>query len=308
LLVRCSGKSAFAGENTVLAPILLAAAAAAGWGAADFLGGRASDHTLVFSVIAITELAGAIPLIPTLVTTCASGWNDRLLLAGVGGLAVTVELGVIYYALSVGAAFITAPVGALGAVLAVTAGIAGGDALSPALALALVCAILGGGISAAADAGGRGGLSRSQSIAACLLAASAIAATQITLHAAGAVDPYAATAIEHLSTAASAAILAAGIVTRGRLSSPPAGETRALPHRRRLPTLGLAALTGTGGDVAFAAAAHGPLSAVSAIASLYPIPTILLACAGERRRPSRIHTAGIVLALTGAVAIGTLSP
>lgn len=82
---------------------------------------------------------------------------------------------------------------------------------------------------------------------------------------------------------------------------------RELPERRGLPLLALVALTGTGGDLAFAAASHGQLSTVSATASLYPVPTIMLGAALGGRRPRRMHALGIMLALTGARLLGALS-
>lgn len=71
-------------------------------------------------------------------------------LAAVAGAAVTVELGVVYAALSRGDTFIGAPTGALGAAIAVLVGMIGGDPIGPAVTLGLVCVLLGGGISARA--------------------------------------------------------------------------------------------------------------------------------------------------------------
>ena len=111
--------------------ILFAAAAAIGWGASDFFGGDASRRdTSVFVIVALSELLGVLLLLPALVVRgVAPPTNPRLLFAVLAGVAVTAELGLIYRALSRGDAFITAPVGALGAAGAVTIGLIGGDPL-----------------------------------------------------------------------------------------------------------------------------------------------------------------------------------
>ena len=128
--------------------ILLAVGAALGWGAADFFGGRATRRTPVFVIVALSELGGLLVLVPVLVARGAPlPSNPRLWLACLAGVAITVELGLIYFALSRGEAFITAAVGALGAAIAVTAGLIGGDPLDATIAAGLICALIGGGVS-----------------------------------------------------------------------------------------------------------------------------------------------------------------
>lgn len=278
--------------------ILLAIVAAVGWGATDFYGGQASRReTSVFVVVGVSELLGAALLIPVLVARgSAPPANPRLLLAGVAGLAVTAELSLIYRALSKGNAFITAPVGALGAAAAVTIGLLGGDPLDLAIAAGLACALLGGGISAWSSPATSRATSL-QSAAICLAAASAVGVTLTCLHAAGRVDPYWATATEHVSTA-----LSAGLVVAFRQR---ATLRQSLPRREHLPTLALVATAGVGGDVAYAAASHhGALSVVSAISSLYPLMTIALGRLVRDQRATRFQLVGIAVALLGAVLLG----
>ena len=71
--------------------------------------------------------------------------------------------------------------------------------------------------------------------------------------------------------------------------------------------IALAAVTGAGGDLAYAAGSTGALSTVSAIASLYPIPTIALAFAIQHRHTQRAQAIGITLALVGATVLGAAS-
>lgn len=126
--------------------ILLAVGAAVGWGAADFFGGTLRRRTPVLVIVAVSELIGLVVVVPVLISRgIPLPSNPLLLLACVAGIGVTGELGLIYVALSRGEGFITAPVGALGAATAVTAGLIGGDPLSPLIAAGLLCALLGGG-------------------------------------------------------------------------------------------------------------------------------------------------------------------
>lgn len=289
----------------------LALLAALGWGAADFLGGLSRADTLVFSVLAISELIGAAMIGPALALTPIPHWSGHLWLACLAGVGVTVELGVVYYALSIGAAFITAPVGAIGAALTVTAGLLGGDPLTPLIAVGLACAVIGGGLSATGGTDSTDGDHRLPGPArlalACLIASAGVGLMQITLHAAGKVDPYWAAELEHLATAASAGVVVLAVALRRR--SPTASEHRGpiTPRRSQLPLLALVALTGAGGDVAYAAASSGALSTVSAIASLYPIPTIALASAVQHRRARPVQALGILLALAGAAILGAVA-
>jgi drug/metabolite transporter (DMT)-like permease len=278
--------------------ILLAVAAAIGWGAADFCGGDASRReTSVFVIVALSELFGVLLLLPTLVVRgVPPPTNPRLLFAAVAGVAVTAELGLIYRALSRGDVFITAPVGALGAAAAVTIGLIGGDPLDLVIAAGLLCALIGGAISAC----GSPITSRTvviRNAAICLGAAAAVGTMLTCFHAAGRLDPYWATATEHISTAVSAG-LAALLGNRRSLR-------HSLPRRPQMPTLALVAIVGVGGDLAYAAASrHGALSIVSAISSLYPLTTVGLARLVRARRPTRIQLLGIAVALLGAILLG----
>jgi drug/metabolite transporter (DMT)-like permease len=288
--------------------IVLALAASVGWGAADFFGGAASRRTSVFVIVAVTEAVGLVAITPVLIVRgTPSGLDPGLLLAAVAGLGVTIELSLIYVALSRGAGFITAPVGALGTAMAVVVGLLGGDPIDLALALGLLCAIVGGGLSAVTpgDEDDRSPSLR-RTVAICLGAAAGVAIMLISLRAAGRADPYWATAIEHASTALSAGVLAA-LSFRGRRRravSALAGSP-ALPQRGQLPLIALAAVTGVGGDVAYASASrHGALSLVSSISSLYALTTIALGVVIQRRRAGPIQAVGVVLALSGAAVLG----
>jgi hypothetical protein len=83
-------------------------------------------------------------LIPVLVVRGTPPPDDpRLLLGALAGLSVTVELSLIYRALGRGEAFITAPIGALGAAAAVAFGLIGGDPIGVALTGIAIVAVVG---------------------------------------------------------------------------------------------------------------------------------------------------------------------
>ena len=285
--------------------IWLAAAAAAAWGAADYLGGASRGRTPVLVVVAFSEFLGLCLLIPVLMARgIPFPASPRMLLAVVAGAGVTIELGLIYLALSRGEGFITAGVGALGAAAAATAGLITGDPLDAVVAAGLACALVGGGVSAWTSDGAsrRGGALRSAGL--CAGAAAGVALMLISFRAAGRVDPYWATAVEHASTAACAVLiqLVAGRRPSRRQRRPPPER---LPRPAQMPGLALVALAGVVGDLAYASASqHGTLSVVSAVSSLYPVATIALGVALQGQRPSRVQFAGITLALIGATVLG----
>jgi drug/metabolite transporter (DMT)-like permease len=279
--------------------VLLAVAAAAGWGASDFFGGDATRRrTPVLVVIAVSELLGLALLAPVLIARgAAPPAEPRLLLAALAGLAVTIELSLVYLALSRGDAFITAPVGALGAATAVTIGLTGGDPLDLAIAAGLLLALLGSAICAWTSGAGAGGGTLGHTAAVCIGAAAAVGVMLTCFHSAGRLDAGWATATEHASTALSAGGAALFL---GRRPS-----YRILPAVAQLPALGRVAAVGVGGDLAYAAASqHGTLSIVSAISSLYPVTTVLLGRGLQGRRATRVQLLGMALALLGAGLLG----
>jgi drug/metabolite transporter (DMT)-like permease len=286
----------------MLMAILLALATALGWGASDYFGGDASRGASPLAVVAVAELLGLAPLaLIQLATGAPFPAEPRLLFAVAAGMSVTLELSIIYTAISKGLAFITAPVGALGALGAVAVGLVGGESLGALAAVGIAFALLGSGISAWAAPGqnGTGHATSWRAAQLCLVAAAAVATSLSTLHAAGRLDPVWATAVEHASTTLSAGL--AVLVASRRSGHSVHGS---LPRGVNLKLL-LVAVAGTGGDLAYVAASrHGALGIVSTISSLYPVTTIALGATFLRQRPTRAQAIGIVLALAGAVLLG----
>jgi drug/metabolite transporter (DMT)-like permease len=286
--------------------IWLAAAAAVGWGAADYFGGASRGRTPVLVIVAVSELLGLCLLIPVLAARgIPPPANPRLFLAAVAGAGVTIELSLIYLALSRGEGFITASTGALGAAIGATVGLVAGDPLDALVGAGLACALVGGGVSAwtpgrgnrTPDGGNRWrGPLRSAALSAG--AAVGVAMMLVSFRAAGRVDPYWATAVEHASTGLCAILVELAVSRR-----PLRGRLPRLPQVRGL---ALVAVAGVAGDLAYAGASqHGALSVISAVSSLYPVTTIALGVAVQGQRPNRIQVAGIALALIGAAVLGS---
>ena len=290
-----------------MAVILGAGAAAIGWGISDYMGGDVSSRDApVFLVVAISEVVGVILLLPVLVAHLGSVPGDpRLLLAALAGVSATLELGLIYRALSRGRALITAPVGALGAAVAVTVGMIGGNPLDPMILAGLACALVGSVIStwSSSERLSVAALGRGDAVV-CVAAAVSVGATLTLLHAAGRANPYWVTAVQHASTGVSAAIAAAIIVAR---AASHARDRAGIPLLTPGTVLGLAliAIAGTGGDLGYVTASHrGSLSIVAALASLYPLATIALGRVLRGHRPSHAQLVGVAIALTGAALLG----
>jgi drug/metabolite transporter (DMT)-like permease len=276
--------------------VLLAAGAAISWGASDFFGGALRRNLPVFVVVAVSQLLGLLVLAPILLVRGVPFPDDpHILFAAVAGLGVTLELRLVYLAISRGDAFVTAPVGALGAALAVAVGLLTGDRLTVPVAAGVLCALIGGLISAWSSPRRSGSLLSGAAL--CLGAAIGLATGFVCLHAAGRVDPYWAATVIDAATAIPAALAALAGARQGR----PA--IRAKPGHLAL--LAVPAAAGVAGDLAFLSASrHGSLSVVSAISSLYPLMTIALGMALQGRRSGPKEAVGLALALAGAVTLG----
>ena len=124
--------------------VLFGLLAAAAYGAADFAGGRVSRIADVFSVVLVSQLLGAVPLlivIPFLAegspTAVALGWGAA---AGLGGGAGVLFL---YRGLAIGRMSVVAPItGVVAAILPVVFGLTIGERPSPISLVGVVVALV----------------------------------------------------------------------------------------------------------------------------------------------------------------------
>ncbi|HWD86041.1 MAG TPA: DMT family transporter [Solirubrobacteraceae bacterium] len=275
--------------------ILLAVGAAVAWGASDFFGGALRRGLPVFAVLAVTQLIGLLLLIPVLLLHGVPfPHNPRILFAAAAGIGTTLELCLVYLAISRGDSFITAPVAAIGATLAVLTGLIGGEQLSLPVAAGLACALCGG-LSSAFSSPERPS-SMPAAVGICLGAAVGLAGALVCLHAASRIDPVWAATLLDVGTLVPAVLIFSARSGRAR---------RTLPGLGRLWPLLLPAAAGVGGDLAYGTASrHGALSIVSGVSCLYPLVTIGLGVLLQGRRAHLAEAGGLALAVAGTVLLG----
>jgi drug/metabolite transporter (DMT)-like permease len=291
--------------------IMLALGAACAWGSSDYIGGLQTRRSGLWAVIVVSQvvgLAGAGAVI--LLRGTPPPQLTYLVPALLGGLVGAVAISCFYAALAMGTMSIVAPITAANAVVPVLVGVARGE--RPSLVQAVGMALAFAGVVMAAREsgdepvealGGVGAPARTpaqvaahkadrRSIALALVAALGVGLWSVGTRYTAIHDPYWAMFCGRLAGAS--AFLGYFFVRRPRLHVAP---------RAALPIVAVAILD-TGANGLFAVAtAHGLLSVVSVLSSLYPVATIILAhlLLKERIRPSQ--QAGVAGALVGVVLI-----
>jgi drug/metabolite transporter (DMT)-like permease len=112
-------------------PLVISLASAASWGISDFLGGLQSRRLPVLGVLAVSQPAGLLlilPLIPLIGADSISA--GKFAIAFLAGAASLGGLGAFYAAMAMGTVSVVAPIASLGVVVPVVVGIASGE--SPA--------------------------------------------------------------------------------------------------------------------------------------------------------------------------------
>ena len=277
--------------------VLFGLLAAATYGAADFIGGRVSRSFDAFSVVLISQLIGAVPLIlavPFLAegspTVTALGWGAA---AGLGGGTGVLFL---YRGLAVGRMSVVAPItGVVAAVVPVVVGLVTGERPSPlslaGVVLALVAVIL---VSSAAPPDDEkdvalseelSGPSQSSGVPFAFGAGLSFALFFVFLNAAdreSAVWPLLGT------RGASLLLVAVVVIALRKPMKPPPGTIVAI---------GWAGVLDVGANVFYLVSTRfGLLSLVAVLTSMYPAITVLLARMFLNERMIRMQLVGLALA------------
>jgi drug/metabolite transporter (DMT)-like permease len=291
------------------AHVVLAVAAAASWGASDFLGGVAGRRSSGPAVAFTSQLVGFFALLAAALVVAGSPDAGDLawgLAAGLGGAA---GVALLYHGLAVGQMSVVAPVTAVGgAAIPVVFGLLTGDRPgAPALAgvvlaltaVAVLC------VSAPQDedsaeplgpAGGQVALQRrgtlQAGLVAGLLAGAGFGLFFICVERAGS-----GAGLWPLVAARVSSVTALGILVMA---------TGSIALRRRdaalIVVVGLLdALANVG---YLLATRRGPLSIVALLASLYPAVTVLMARVALGERLSAVQSAGLAAA---GVAVGLIA-
>ena len=271
---------------------LLALGASLSWGVGDFLGGVKARVLPSLMVLAASQPFGLAALGIAVAVRGTGIPGDEVAWSALAAVAGTVGLFAFYRGMAAGAISIVAPIAALAAGIPVIWGVAvSGDHVSGLQAVGFVAAV-GGSVAASLELRPE----RAQVAAGvgwAVLAMLAFGAYFVPMHAASTQD-WLWPAFLFRCTSVTL-VWSVVLIRRVR-------PTGLRPHLAALIAIGF---LDTGGNALFAAAssAHGLLSVVSVLASLYPVVTVLLARLVLGERVQRTQDAGILLVLVGVVLI-----
>jgi drug/metabolite transporter (DMT)-like permease len=275
-----------------LLALAISLASGLSWGVSDFLGGLQSRRMPVLAVLIVSQSAGlvfALALLPVLGADPLPA--HKVLIAAGAGAAAIGGLGAFYRGLAVGTMSIVAPIAALGVVVPVTVGLAGGEAPGPVALAGLALAIVGVVVLSYEEDPDHAGRGR-ESILLALVAALGFGGFFTGLDLVATDRP--GWAITSARLGGIAVVAAAVLATRTELG----GVRPALPV---LITIGAFDITA---NTLFAiATTRGLLPVVAVGGSMYPAFTIALAHLFLGERLASAQRVGVVLALTGVLLI-----
>jgi drug/metabolite transporter (DMT)-like permease len=269
----------------------LALAASAAWGVGDFLGGWRSRTLAPLAVLAISQPVG----LAVLAVVVAARWEGppgpKVALVVPAAMFGTVGLVAFYRGMAAGAISLVAPIAGTSAVVPVVYGLATGDSPSALQELGFVAAV-GGVVLTSFDRGAAGRVPLAAGVGWGLLAALAFGGYFVPMHEASGEDFLWAAFLFRVTSAT--LVWCAVVALRPSLR----------PTRPYLASLAVIGVADTGGNVLFAAAsAHGVISVVSVLASLYPVVTVFLARLALHERVHRSQEAGVAVTLAGIVLV-----
>jgi drug/metabolite transporter (DMT)-like permease len=275
-----------------LGAALLALGASLSWGVGDFLGGVKARVMPSLIVMAASQPFGLAALGIALAIRGTGVPGGEVAWSALSAVLGTVGLFAFYRGMAKGAISVVAPIAALSAGIPVIWGVAvNGDHIRDLQAMGFVAAI-GGSVAASLEL--RPGRTQiAAGVGWALLAMVAFGAYYVPMHAASTQDwlwP------AFLFRCTSVTLVYSVVLIR-RIR-----PTGLRGHWAALIAIGF---LDTGGNALFAAAssAHGLLSVVSVLASLYPVVTVLLARLMLGERVQRSQDAGVLLVLAGVVLI-----
>jgi drug/metabolite transporter (DMT)-like permease len=273
-------------------PALFALAASLSWGVGDFLGGVKARVLPSLTVLAVSQPFGLAALGIAVAVRGTGIPGDEVAWSALAAVFGTVGLFVFYIGMAAGAISVVAPIAALSAGIPVIWGVAvSGDHVSTLQVVGFVAAV-GGSVAASLERRPE----RTQIAAGvgwAVLAMLAFGAYYVPMHAASTQDwlwP------AFLFRCTSVTLVWSVVLTR---------RLRPTGLRGNWAALIAIGFLDTGGNALFAAAssAHGLLSVVAVLASLYPVVTVLLARLLLEERVQRTQDVGVLAVLAGVVLI-----
>jgi drug/metabolite transporter (DMT)-like permease len=266
-------------------PALLALLSSLLWGGADFLGGALSRRMPAATVVALSQGAALVGLVP--LALLLGERPDHVWAGFAAGAVGAVALGCFYAALAAGTMGVVAPVAATGAVVPVVVGLARGEQPGLVQGLGMAVALLGVVLASGPELSGGASL---RPLALAVVAALGFGTVMLLL-AEGAEGPAGSVVVAMLTFRVAQVALVAPLALRGGTGG--AG-------RRALPLLLLLAAADVSANTAFAFATRADLlSVVAVLGSLYPVVTVLLARQVYRERLQRVQGVGVAATLAG---------
>jgi drug/metabolite transporter (DMT)-like permease len=268
---------------------LLALCSSLLWGTSDFVAGLKSKTLPPAAVVGWSQLVGFLALTVVVVLgnpLAESGWQGWAVASGIAG---AVALAAFYAALSTGTMSVVAPVASLGAAVPVLLGVATGDSPSLIAWVGMGIAVLGTMLASGPEI--QAGL-HVRPVALACVAAVGFGTVLFCMDRGARVSLVSTLWGMRLTSLVVYASIAAVRRTTGGVG------------RRDWPTLVFVGLADLGANAFFVAAStQGLVSVAAVLGSLYPVVTILLARAFLAERLRAIQSVGVVLAMTGVVAI-----
>ncbi|MFI8390907.1 EamA family transporter [Streptomyces sp. NPDC085540] len=280
---------------------LFALATAVLWGLADFGGGLLTRRIPALTVVVVSQVVAVVVLGAVVLGTGA--WREagpQLWFAVGAGLVGPVAMLSFYKALALGPMGVVSPLGSLGVVVPVTAGLMVGERPGlgqfAGIAVAVVGIVLAGGPEL------RGAPVQRQAVVLTLVAAFGFGAVMALIAEASSTVTGLFLAL-FVQRVTNVAVGGAALWTQTRRGLPalPAGTGPKLLWGL-LPALAFVGLADVAANGTYSIAAqNGPVTMAAVLSSLYPVITALAAFAVLKERLRAVQAAGAGLALAGTV-------
>ncbi|MFI8259624.1 MULTISPECIES: DMT family transporter [unclassified Streptomyces] len=280
---------------------LFALATALLWGLADFGGGLLTRRLPALTVVVASQVLAVIALGAVVLGTGA--WREagpQLWFAVAAGLVGPVAMLSFYKALALGPMGVVSPLGSLGVVVPVAAGLALGERPGPGqfagIAVAVAGIVLAGGPEL------RGAPVQRQAVVLTLTAAFGFGAVMALIAQASSsvTGLFLALFVQRVTNVAAGGA-ALWVRTRRGAAALPAGTGPRILWGL-LPALAFVGLADVAANGTYSVAAqNGPVTVAAVLSSLYPVITALAAFVVLRERLRTVQAAGAGLALAGTV-------
>lgn len=270
--------------------VLLALLSGVLWGGSDFLGGLLSKRRAAYAVVGASQAAGVVAATIAVVVTDGFseplGWVVPSVLAAITG---AIALIAFYAAMATGVMGVVSPIAALGVVVPVAGGLLAGERPSTLATVGIALALAGAVAASGPEIQGRVG-ARSMLLAA--LAGVAFGLAMLFIAQGAQTD--AVMTVWGMRLTIATGIGVAALVTR---------STGGLRPRDIGPLMVVGVGAASANLLYGLASQLGYLSITAALASLYPVVTVLLAWLVLRERLLQIQYAGVAVALAGVVLV-----